>query len=723
MNAIKKILTPAFLFTYYLWCGIAFGQTNILTVENASGLPGSINNTVSISLNNVDTIAGLIFTLNYDSISLTPSRVRSVNRTQNQSGLDFNIPVPGEMVIALFDFEGTNVEPSTGELVHILFDVADTAPAANLAIGISELVLSDASYASIAASGEDGVFQVVDGPVLASPVNLTAVEEKEQIMLNWQAPVIGGMTEKAKSRNKVGRIKGAAKRYSQTTTNKLRLSARPRFISQQPEQLNNGESVTRAIAESELQEFFITVPQEATTLIFKTSNSTGDPDLFVKFGAPPNLDTGDFDFVSDFVAPSEELIIVDLATDPSVQAGDWFVTVEGFEQSNYTLTAIYTEPRALTNGVPVNGNVGQDEVQEFFLTSPAGATSLRVETSNSTGDPDLFMRLAKPPSPANFIFDFSSENEAPNEELIVVDQSSQPAIQAGDWFITVYGFEASAYTLTATHDGTGTGNGPPVLTAIGNKTAVVGELLEFLVTAADPDQDQISLTATNLPGGADFSDNGNGTGKFSWTPASNQVGSFQVTFTANDNVSGTDSETIQITVQEKSGIVHVGYNIYRSMTSNATNTGVRVGNVDAATLSFTEPQPGAGDFFYQVTAVYNRGESVPSNEATVLVTGIEEHKSETVPAAFALRQNYPNPFNPETRILYDLARSTRVRIEIFNLLGQKIRTLVDEEKPAGTFTVVWDGRDDNGAILPSGVYIYRLTTTEFKSSKKLLLLR
>ncbi len=94
-----------------------------------------------------------------------------------------------------------------------------------------------------------------------------------------------------------------------------------------------------------------------------------------------------------------------------------------------------------------------------------------------------------------------------------------------------------------------------------------------------------------------------------------------------------------------------------------------------------------------------------------------------IPNAFSLSQNYPNPFNPETRIRYDLPKSTQVKLEIFNLLGQKVRVLLNEQKTAGTHTIVWDGRLANGEVAPSGAYIYRLKTEEFEQSKKLLLLR
>ena len=80
-----------------------------------------------------------------------------------------------------------------------------------------------------------------------------------------------------------------------------------------------------------------------------------------------------------------------------------------------------------------------------------------------------------------------------------------------------------------------------------------------------------------------------------------------------------------------------------------------------------------------------------------------------LPTGFALGQNYPNPFNPSTIISYQLPTSTHVRLEVFNILGQRLATLVDEERPAGLHTAAWDAADAAGQAVAAGVYIYRLT--------------
>ncbi len=94
-----------------------------------------------------------------------------------------------------------------------------------------------------------------------------------------------------------------------------------------------------------------------------------------------------------------------------------------------------------------------------------------------------------------------------------------------------------------------------------------------------------------------------------------------------------------------------------------------------------------------------------------------------LPKDFQLYQNYPNPFNPKTKIQFDLIKPSNVRIDIYNLQGQKIRTLVNESKPAGSFSVVWDGKTQNGELMASGVYIYRMKADVFEKSRKLLFIK
>jgi uncharacterized protein (TIGR02145 family) len=102
---------------------------------------------------------------------------------------------------------------------------------------------------------------------------------------------------------------------------------------------------------------------------------------------------------------------------------------------------------------------------------------------------------------------------------------------------------------------------------------------------------------------------------------------------------------------------------------------------------------------------------------------IGENDNPVLPDGFQLTQNYPNPFNPTTAIEYNLPMQSRVVLEIFNILGQKIRTLVDDEKAAGSYRIEWNGSDDAGNAVPSGIYTYRLKAGDMVWTRKMSLLK
>ena len=102
---------------------------------------------------------------------------------------------------------------------------------------------------------------------------------------------------------------------------------------------------------------------------------------------------------------------------------------------------------------------------------------------------------------------------------------------------------------------------------------------------------------------------------------------------------------------------------------------------------------------------------------------VEPKPDAALPEAFALEQNYPNPFNPETRISFSVAKASQARLQVFNTLGELVRTLSDARLPAGDYGVAWDGRDDSGQLLGSGVYFYRLDADGYGKTMRMLLMK
>ncbi len=104
-------------------------------------------------------------------------------------------------------------------------------------------------------------------------------------------------------------------------------------------------------------------------------------------------------------------------------------------------------------------------------------------------------------------------------------------------------------------------------------------------------------------------------------------------------------------------------------------------------------------------------------------TGVAERDASIMPAMFTLEQNYPNPFNPATQIAFQLQSSGLVEMTIYNLLGEKVRTLLSAPMSAGSHTVTWNGRDEQGNSLASGIYLYRLKVGGVEQMKRMALVK
>ncbi|MBK7092287.1 MAG: T9SS type A sorting domain-containing protein [bacterium] len=102
---------------------------------------------------------------------------------------------------------------------------------------------------------------------------------------------------------------------------------------------------------------------------------------------------------------------------------------------------------------------------------------------------------------------------------------------------------------------------------------------------------------------------------------------------------------------------------------------------------------------------------------------VQEFDGPVLPEAFSISQNNPNPFNPTTSIDFALPTAAKTKIEVFNILGQKVKTLVDEYLTAGNKRVDWDGTDDRGSAVASGIYLYRMTANDFTETKKMMLMK
>jgi hypothetical protein len=133
---------------------------------------------------------------------------------------------------------------------------------------------------------------------------------------------------------------------------------------------------------------------------------------------------------------------------------------------------------------------------------------------------------------------------------------------------------------------------------------------------------------------------------------------------------------------------------------------------------------------FETVASYETGGEGYQANALIMLSELTGKPSETVaktangkPQSFSLGQNFPNPFNPETTITFELPAASKVTLQIYNALGQEIRTLTDSMFQPGVHRMVWDGKNDSGAQVTSGVYFYTIRAGSFSLTRKMTLTR
>ena len=206
-----------------------------------------------------------------------------------------------------------------------------------------------------------------------------------------------------------------------------------------------------------------------------------------------------------------------------------------------------------------------------------------------------------------------------------------------------------------------------------------------------------------------------------------------------DNTGGDVSLPVQManlfaTVSREEGVIlHwrtesqadcAGFNVWKSETETGpydlitTSLIPAQGNSSTATdYTFTDKNVHDGTvYWYKIEEISIEG--VSKFFGPISVAGINP-----IPAEFTLSQNYPNPFNPVTTFEYQLPENSYVSMKVYTLLGQKIRTLIEEYRPAGSWTVKWDGTNDFGNKVPSGIYLLRMKAGSYIQIRRMTLTR
>jgi hypothetical protein len=134
---------------------------------------------------------------------------------------------------------------------------------------------------------------------------------------------------------------------------------------------------------------------------------------------------------------------------------------------------------------------------------------------------------------------------------------------------------------------------------------------------------------------------------------------------------------------------------------------------------------GIGDFMFSCRnfAYGDPGDVFVAKGGADIVTDVTDNADQIQPTGFSVLQNFPNPFNPSTTISFDLPTRVQTSLIIYNVSGQIVRTLISRELSAGSYRIEWDGKDNRGRPVATGVYLYRLTAGTFSESKKMMLVK
>ncbi len=395
-------------------------------------------------------------------------------------------------------------------------------------------------------------------------------------------------------------------------------------------------------------------------------------------------------------------------------------------------------------------------------------------------DKVTFMATVRPPRPATLeIVSGDAQNARAGkflrQPLVVrlLDELAQPVRQAAIRFlpITSGGSVSPSEPVTTGEDGTASAwwklgtekeqylraeavdystvktvfhatihpNHAPEIFATSDTTISENQALSLWVRGTDEDHDDLIWRITDMPAGAVFDSL---SGLFSWTPTYEQAGLYRITFSADDGHGGTAAWPCRIVVRNVSQpIMILSYSPGDTSLSLALHQpvtfAVEARDPDGDSLRFqwffndlavgtqsslrVTPNPG----FPAKSQVVVKISSTSSTTTFTWSLDIQTHVAvpQSGPAQYVLGQNYPNPFNPTTHIPFQMAAAGPVKLSIYNQSGQRIRVVRDGVAAAGWHTAFWDGQDDLGAQVPSGIYYCRMETNSFHEIKKLLLLK
>ena len=295
----------------------------------------------------------------------------------------------------------------------------------------------------------------------------------------------------------------------------------------------------------------------------------------------------------------------------------------------------------------------------------------------------------------------------------------------------------------------GHSNYDPIITSAADTTATEDQFYSYTVTATDIDGDTLTYSLTTQPSWLSID---SATGVISGIPTNDDTGDTVVSVSVADVHGGQDTHTYTLHVLNTNDPpVISGFPdsvVFRSDSAVTLNLNDYVTDVDdpdstlhwlvsgnnsvivtindilnVAVLSSPLSWTGFETLIFNVTDDSSAGDSDTLLVHVTASLGVNSEQGFDIPIFYSLSQNYPNPFNPVTRFRYQIPETVHVSLNVFNVFGQQVRTLVDARREAGYYSVYWDGRNDKGEKLTSGVYFSRIKAGKFTKTRKMIILR
>jgi hypothetical protein len=279
--------------------------------------------------------------------------------------------------------------------------------------------------------------------------------------------------------------------------------------------------------------------------------------------------------------------------------------------------------------------------------------------------------------------------------------------QSGQYTITFIATDSAGNSSSSTVNiSVADVNRPPQIGDLPEMEVEVGENVEVALDVNDPDGDEIIIKAHPVPKGASFGEDHT----FRWTPTKEQIGLYTITFTVLDSKGAKSSAILRLTVKDTEQVGDLN-----------GDGAVDIFDVVILAKHFGEEGEGLdydlnGDGTVNILDLVILAKQFGSEPMSAPGSTVKEER-------WGLYQNYPNPFNPETWIPFELAEDCRVEIRIYDMAGRLIRRLELGYLGDGRHRVRWDGRNELGERVASGVYLYQLITPNYRAQRRMVVIR